>query len=90
MFFWLAILVTFVLVGSIMTWLLLHARHVPDKEEYHTRRRLNPDQLRLLAYVLFILVCLVAAVYELSFYDDIPADDPIEAEKKAAVERLRK
>jgi hypothetical protein len=36
------------------------------------RFRLNPEVVRAIAYVLVIVICLVAAMYEISLYDDLP------------------
>lgn len=41
------------------------AREVPDRSEAVRPTRLNPDTLRLLAYALIIIICLIGAMYEL-------------------------
>jgi len=84
--FWIAVTVSLTIVTAIMAWLFYMARDVPDASEHHVKRRLNPDQLRLLAYVLFVLVCLAAAVYELSLYDDLEPEAPRDGERQTAVE----
>lgn len=68
LFFWILIVGSLLIVGSIMGYLAWLARQVPDASERHTRLRLNPDQLRMLAYLLMVIICLIAAVYELQLW----------------------
>lgn len=75
--FWSLVAITLVLVGSVMGWLAWKARDVPDTGELDPaqRRRLNPDQLRMLAYAAMILLCLLAAMFEAYyFYGDVEKD----------------
>jgi uncharacterized protein YneF (UPF0154 family) len=67
LWFWLLIFGTALLTGSAMGWFFLQARHVPDDSEKnpHARRRLNPDQLRMLSYVVVTLVLLCSTMVEL-------------------------
>ena len=77
--FWTLVGITFALVGSIMGWLAFAARDVPDRSELEPgpRRRLNPDQLRMLAYAVMVLLCLLAAMYEAyHFYGTNPEPAP--------------
>jgi hypothetical protein len=48
------------------------AADVPDRAHVRRRFRLNPEVVRAIAYVLVIVICLVAAMYEVSLYDDLP------------------
>lgn len=66
--FWILVIVSIVLVGSIMGLLAWLAREVPDASEKKSDTRLNPDQIRMLAYAIMVLVCLLAAIYELSMW----------------------
>ncbi len=53
------------LVSAIMGYLALHAKEVPDQSETERPHRMNPELLRMMAYVLMLLICLLAAIYEL-------------------------
>jgi len=64
-FFWVLVVVSLVIVGSIMGRLAFLAREVPDKAEGKVKTRLNPDQLRMVAYAIMVTICLLAALYEL-------------------------
>ncbi len=63
--FWLLILLTLALVAPVMILLGRLAREVPDEHEHRTPTRLNPDQLRLIAYAFVILLILLASMCEL-------------------------
>lgn len=80
--FWTLVGITLALVGSIMGWLAFAARDVPDRSEMEPgrQRRLNPDQLRMLAYGVMILLCLMAAMYEAYHFVAVPGPaDPTPA-----------
>jgi hypothetical protein len=70
--FWLLTIPSLLIVCAIMGVLFWHAKDVPDKEHEARQFRMNPEIIRALAYVLVIVVCLVAAMYELSLYEDMP------------------
>lgn len=64
--FWILVIFSIALVGSIMGLLAWLAREVPDESEKKSTTRLNPDQIRMIAYAIMVLVCLLAAIYELT------------------------
>ncbi len=64
--FWILSLLSIAAVACVMVFVSMKAREVPGESERRVRHRLNPDHLRLLAYAVVILVCLLAAMYELS------------------------
>ena len=68
--FWLVTIPTLLLICSLLIFLTMKARQVPTSEQQDGKSyRLHPEYIRLLAYLLVILVCLAAAMYELSLYD---------------------
>lgn len=67
--FWILALPAIVALVTLWLWLARQA----DKESTAPRRyKLSDNQLRALAYVFALLICLVAALVELSAYSDLP------------------
>ncbi len=64
--FWILSLLSIAAVAAVMIFVSRKAREVPGESESRVRHRMNPDHLRLVAYAVVILVCLLAAMYELS------------------------
>ncbi|MBI1289806.1 hypothetical protein GC173_00990 [bacterium] len=69
--FWLFAIPSLIIVCAIMGTLFWMAKDVPDASHRDRKFRLNPELIRAIAYVAVILVCLIAAMYELSLYDDM-------------------
>lgn len=63
--FFVAVAVSSLVVCSVMGFLGLLARQVPDESERVAPTRLNPDQIRLLAYVAVAAILLLSSMYEL-------------------------
>ena len=70
LYFWIFIIGTALVTVPVMAWIFHAARDVPDDSEQNpqTRRRLNPDQLRVLGYVLMTLLLLCGAMVELYLF----------------------
>lgn len=64
--FWILAITTLSVVAAIMGYIAWLARQVPDKSEKEVKLRLNPDQLRMLAYAVMVLLLLLATMYELN------------------------
>lgn len=64
-YFWLLTLGSLLIVGAVMLLISRLAREVPDESEKNKgKRRLNPDNLRILAYAIMVAICLIGALVE--------------------------
>lgn len=65
-FFWILTVISIGVTAAVMILVASKAREVPGPRDGKARHRMNPEHLRLMAYALVILICLLATMYELS------------------------